>query len=70
MFAIGVGAKVNRDELIAIASRPAADYTFEVDSYAALEALKNTLSWEVCRGEYHVQLRLNLRVLLLLVISR
>ena len=50
MFAIGVGHKINRDELLSIASEPPQQFTFEVEDYAMLDALKDILAWEVCQG--------------------
>ena len=50
MFAIGVGHKINRDELLSIASEPPQQFTFEVEDYGMLDALKNILAWEVCQG--------------------
>ena len=46
MFAIGVGQSVVRNELEAIAS--ANDLVFTVDSYGALESLRQILAWKAC----------------------
>lgn len=45
-FAIGVGQSVVKAELEAIAS--ASDLVFTVDSYGALESLRQTLAWKAC----------------------
>ncbi|XP_060066993.1 cartilage matrix protein-like [Ylistrum balloti] len=48
MFAIGIGAYINRRELRGIASKPVNDYMFEVSNFGALESIKNILAIKTC----------------------
>ena len=54
LFAIGIGSAVNRRELRGISSRPTNEYTFQVDSFAALESIKNILAIKTCIGNDHI----------------
>lgn len=53
MFAIGIGNHVNRRELAGIASRPSEEFTFQVEGYSALDAIKKSLAIKTCRGKSH-----------------
>ncbi|KAK2171367.1 hypothetical protein NP493_1068g00015 [Ridgeia piscesae] len=50
MFAVGVGNKANRKELVSIASSPVNDYMFMVDNYAGLKTLRKILAWRACQA--------------------
>lgn len=52
VLAIGVGEKVNKTELETIASSP--DLVFTVDSYAALQYLKESLVIKTCERKDQV----------------
>ena len=51
MFAVGVGDRVDTTELMNIASTPTDHYMFTVDSYSALENIKELLAIKTCTGE-------------------
>eukprot|EP00918_Siedleckia_nematoides_P051203 GHVU01112048.1.p1 GENE.GHVU01112048.1~~GHVU01112048.1.p1 ORF type:complete len:1244 (-),score=166.16 GHVU01112048.1:116-3619(-) len=46
IFAIGVGQKVDTEELYRIATSE--DYVFTVENYAALDLLKQLIAWKAC----------------------
>ncbi|CAH1791714.1 unnamed protein product [Owenia fusiformis] len=48
VFAIGVGANINKKELEAIASDPDEQYVYTVDNYDALDTIKNMLAMKAC----------------------
>lgn len=50
LFAIGVGAEVDRLELTSMASTPSDQYVFTVLNYAALETIKDLLTNKTCQG--------------------
>ena len=50
LFAIGVGASVDRGELGDIASFPSANNVHQVGDYASLESIKEMLAIETCLG--------------------
>ena len=52
MFAIGVGKRVDRQELSDIASDPDEDHMFMVDDYSALRSIIELLAARTCQGIY------------------
>ena len=50
MFAIGVGKRVDRQELSDIASDPDEDHMFMVDDYSALRSIIELLAARTCQG--------------------
>ena len=53
MFAIGVGKRVDRQELKDIASDPDDDYMFMVDDFNALSSITEMLAAKTCQGMYY-----------------
>ena len=51
MFAIGVGTRINKEELQNIANEPVDDFTYTVNNYEALMKLKDILAFKTCQGE-------------------
>lgn len=49
-MAIGVGGGTNQQELLDIASDPDSKFLFELNSFSALDAIKNQLADIVCKG--------------------
>ncbi|KAL3858157.1 hypothetical protein ACJMK2_012763 [Sinanodonta woodiana] len=49
IFAIGIGSNINSRELRIMASSPPEEFFFEVENYAALDALKQTLAVRTCK---------------------
>lgn len=52
IFAIGVGRKVNKEELKQVATSE--DYVYSVNNYAALEKLEKELARKTCQGMCHI----------------
>ena len=50
IFSVGVGPKINRRELQMMASSPTEDHMFLVNSYAALNSVKQILAIQTCKG--------------------
>lgn len=50
VFAIGVGSRVDVDELNSIASKPTEKYVLEVFGYKKLQKIQDTLSKRACEG--------------------
>lgn len=50
MFAIGVGKRVDHQELSDIASDPDDDYMFMVDDFNALSSITEMLAAKTCQG--------------------
>jgi len=50
LFAVGVGDMVDVNELEAISSRPSDNYTLQVESYAVLSGIRDTLTTRICNG--------------------
>ena len=51
LFFLGVGDNVDHKELSAIASSPAEQNVFQVESYSALKYIKVMLAIETCKGK-------------------
>ena len=51
LFAIGVGSKVDREELYAIASQPKADFVFRAASFDILSTMTEALAVSTCKLE-------------------
>lgn len=49
VMALGIGAKVDREELEVIASKD--DYVFNAESFEALDTLKKILALKTCEGK-------------------
>ena len=52
MFSIGVGHNVDQKELRAIATKPAAHYSYMVEQYSALTTIRDVLAIKACTGTY------------------
>jgi len=57
VFAIGVGSRVNKMELLDIGSQPSDTFVHTVHDFDALDNIKNTiretLAYQVCKGWFH-----------------
>ncbi|KAH3705220.1 collagen alpha-1(XII) chain-like [Dreissena polymorpha] len=51
VFAIGIGSKTDRDELVAIATEPTDKHVFEVGNYGLLDTIKERLAITACEAE-------------------
>lgn len=50
VFAVGVGKRVDVEELHLIASEPSRDHVFHVENYEALHKIKELLAAKTCKG--------------------
>lgn len=51
IFAIGVGYRVDENELRSIASKPSGEYMFMVDNFDSLDRIKELLAIKTCTGK-------------------
>ena len=51
IFAIGVGNQVNVAQLRDMASRPSAEFVYEVTNFQALDSIRSELVTKTCQGQ-------------------
>lgn len=52
IFSVGIGNKVDKEELRAIGSEPSDDFVYDVASFDMLKTIRETLAFKACNGIY------------------
>ena len=59
MFSIGIGNKIDRIELMRMASRPWTEHMFNISSFGALQKIKRDLAVKTCEGIFLYMLNMD-----------